>query len=430
MTIDTERKPLSMLRLISNDERRNHEQLLRSWLSGCDAAFVAVAFLKSSGLAAIKDDLIAFLNRGSSLRLLVGRDFCVTEPDALRVLLGLSQKHPQFEWRMVAQSPASTFHPKYYRFSGGGRIWVLTGSANLTSGGMSANIEVSAIAEDEITGGLAKEADRLEGSLWSNARCELPTEPLIGAYAAKFELNRKQEAKAAELIEQELREFPTLTGEVLTAELSAYRSSQEEQQDFAKRRANYQTARKMILDELLGARELTTPKFERIYESLVGSDGGTKLWHSGSVYRGKAEVMKQREDVVAMVREIAASLELSPEAMYHVGKRWMDRIGGVGPNIFTEFCNTLRAGSYAVLNDNPVTSLLALRIDQFPRPSAFKPEDYGRFCRCLDRLAKHCGFSDLGETDHFLNFVYWRHKEKAREESARNESEQSSPRHT
>lgn len=156
---------LLMFKLISNDERRNHGRLLQGWLKGCDNGFVAVAFLKQSGLKQIESELREFLGRGGYLRFVVGTDFHLTEPEALRVVLQLGCDFPRFEWKMVAQSPVSTFHPKYYRFRGEGRIWVLTGSANLTSGGLGGNIEVSTIAEDETSGPLATEAERIEAAL-------------------------------------------------------------------------------------------------------------------------------------------------------------------------------------------------------------------------------------------------------------------------
>jgi hypothetical protein len=57
-----------MIRIISNEAQRNHRQLLQSWLDGSLDAFVAVAFLKHSGLRSIITHLEAFLQRGGTLR--------------------------------------------------------------------------------------------------------------------------------------------------------------------------------------------------------------------------------------------------------------------------------------------------------------------------------------------------------------------------
>ena len=410
-----------ILRLISNDDNRSHGQFLRGCLTGCYDGFGAVAFVRRLGLKQIERELRAFLVRGGCFRLVVGTDFHLTEPGALRVLLGLEQEFPHFEWRLVAQSPTSTFHPKYYRFRGDGRICVLAGSSNLTMGGLGHNIEVSAVCEDEEAGLLAKEAERIETALWENERCQKANERIIGEYAVGFELNRRRMAEAAGLLKQDLEGLPKLNEEALEAELRSYRSDEKEQEKLKSRRSNYEEASQIIRAQFLGAHGVGSYDFAVAYEKLVGRRGEIRLWHSGSVFRHKSKVMRQHDEVLAMVREIAANLDGEPEALYEIGLRWVKEIDGLGPNIFTEFCNTLRPDRYAPLNNNPVTSLKALGIDEFPAPNRFKADDYGRFCRCLNRLREHCGFADLGETDHFLNFVYWRHKEKMRKQAARNE---------
>ena len=224
-------------------------------------------------------------------------------------------------------------------------------------------------------------------------------------------------AEAADRVKHDLETLPDMEGKALDDELRAYRSDASEREDLLRRKSNYERARGMIRDQLLGSPEVASTNFESVYEALVGKSGGTKLWHSGSVHRSKVEVMKYKDAVLGMVREIAENLNRTPEAMYEIGLRWTAQISGLGPNIFTEFCGTLRPDRYATLNNNPVTSLFELGIYDFPSPSAFKPADYGSFCRRIGQLAMRCGFHDLGEADHFLNFVYWRHKKRLDEEN-------------
>jgi HKD family nuclease len=407
-----------MIRIISNEAQRNHRQLLQSWLDGSHDGFVAVAFLKHSGLRSIKAHLEAFLQRGGTLRLMVGTDFFLTEAQALRELERLAKLYPKLEWRLVEQSSNSTFHPKYCRFQDAANVWLMTGSANLTGGGLESNIEVSVISEDLTSGPLVRETSKIENVLWNNPRAVDPTEERIGRYAAQSEMARKRMKAAEAELQRELEELPKLEGQQLAKELEAYRASAKEQADLAKRKANYQTALDLIQSELLNVAEPTQQQFEAVYQRLVGQSGGDKLWHSGSVNRGKTTVLLQWQKVVAMVRDIAANLERSPEEMYALGLKRIEQIEEVGPNIFTEFCHTLAPARYTPLNDNPVTSLRWLKVDEFPRPSAFKADDYGRFCRCLDRLKTRCGFADFGETDHFLNFVYWPIRNKAKRAGA------------
>ena len=402
-----------MIRIISNEAHRNHRQLLQSWLDGSLDAFVAVAFLKHSGLRSIKTHLEAFLQRGGTIRLMVGTDFFLTEAQALNDLDRLAKNYPKLEWRLVEQSNSSTFHPKYYRFQDTANVWLMTGSANLTGGGLESNIEVSAIIEDSTNGPLVRETSKIESGLWNNPRVVVPTEEWMGRYAAQSETARKRMKAAEAELQRELDELPKLEGQHLANELEAYRANAKQQADLARRKANYQTALHLINSELLNDAKPTEKQFEAVYQRLVGQSGGDKLWHSGSVYRSKTTVLLQWQEVVAMVRDIATNLKRPPEEMYALGLKWTEQIEGVGPNIFTEFCHTLARARYSPLNNNPVTSLRWLQVDQFPYPSGFKPDDYGRFCRCLDRLKNRCRFADFGETDHFLNFVYWRHRDEA-----------------
>lgn len=399
-----------MLKLLLNENNRNHGDFLRSWLPGCDDGFFAVAFFKVSGLRVIQAELNAFLKRGGALRMVVGTDFFQTDPEALRELFSLSRRFPAFQWRMMKACAESTFHPKYYRTSGSGRIWMLTGSANMTPGGMAGNIEVSSVIEDEATSALARDAMRLEEVLWTHERCQVPTEDVIGKYAAVHAVNREHMEAAAKKVKHIVEAVPALVGQFLDSELAAYRADAKEQANLIQRASNYREARDLISEHLLTPEPVRAEVFMEVYERLVGRAGAGKLWHSGGVERGKAGVMEAREKVQAMLLELEPILDAEAEAVYAEGAKWMKEIKGMGPNIFTEFCHTLRPHRFAVLNENPVTSIGELHRDKFPSPGSFKPADYGRFCRCLQTLATACDFADFGETDHFLSFVYWRLK--------------------
>lgn len=400
-----------MIRLLLNEETRNHGKLLRSWLRDCDDGFIAVAFLKEAGLRIILDEMKSFLERGGDLRMVIGTDFFLTEPSALRRLLQLGREFPSFEWRIVEQSSVSTFHPKYYRFSAAGHQWVMTGSANLTEGGLTGNIETSALAEGRNDGDLAKESKRIETELWLASRCQMPTEERIGDYAICFELMERRRKQAEDLARKELQDRPRLFGEKLETELRIYRDSEKEQVDLVARRENYARAKKLIEKEIIVATKVTQSSFDEFYGKLVADGEGVKLWHSGGVHRSKGKISAQKDKVVAMIRELARDTSRSPEEIFTVRQDEQLTVTGLGPNIFTEICNTLAPERYAVLNKNPLTSLRVLGGLTFPEPQLFKPEDYGSFCRCMDRLRERCNFADLGETDHFLNFVYWRHRD-------------------
>ncbi|AWI08897.1 phospholipase D-like domain-containing protein [Ereboglobus luteus] len=401
-----------MLRILQNDGRRNHGQLLKNWFTGSSDVFIAVAFLKATGWRVLAENIESFLGRGGRMRLLVGTDFYLTEPAPLRELFTLGTEFPALDWRLVDSVATSTFHPKYYRFRSEKWLWVMTGSANLTAGGLTHNIETSVIIEDGIDGALAKECEKAEAALWSHPRNRLPNEVLIGSYAAAFNVARQCAEDARDRAEKTLMHQPKVEGKRLEDELAAYRGNQKHQADLRSRHSNYMEAMRLIRN-LLSEREPAFESFAAIYGKLVGERQGDKLWHSGSVYRSKTKVLNQWQEVMSMLREIESSVKLAPAKMYTMGETWIKKIHGIGPNIFTEFCHTLDPKRFSPLNNNPVTSLRWLGVDYFPHPSAFNPEDYGRFCRCMDRLRERCDLANLGEADHFLNFIYWRHKDEA-----------------
>ncbi len=398
-----------MTRILLNDERRNHGQVLKNWFSGSTDAFVAVAFLKQTGWRIIEEEVRKFLERGGAIRLLVGTDFHLTDPAALRRLHALSQQHPKLEWRMVEASAGSTYHPKYYRCRADSAVWVMTGSANLTAGGLSQNIETSVMLEDSVESRFFQECEKTEAALWNHPRSLAPNEEMIGRYAAQHSRTKRLAKKAEELVETETELAAKLESELLTSKLEAYLADSNQQADLVSRRANYLEANRLVKELLDRSHSISEEDFRAAFDNLVGSQGGQKLWHSNGLYRQRTQVMEQWPEVLKMFCAIGEVFEQSPAAVYAVGLHWIERIRGVGPNILTEFCHTLSPRRLSPLNNNPVDSLRWLGIEDFPKPDAFKPEDYARFCSCMDRLRMRAGFSDLGEADHFLNYIYWEH---------------------
>jgi hypothetical protein len=303
----------------------------------------------------------------------------------------------------------------------------MTGSANLTAGGLSHNIETSVMLEDLVESRFFQECEKTEAALWNHPRSLAPNEEMIGRYAAQHARAKRLAKKAEELVEAETEKVPELEGERLTFELEAYFANPREQADLNDRRANYLEANRLVSDLVHRALVITDSEFRTVFESLVGSQDGRKLWHSGGINRSRTQVLEQWPEVLNMLSDIAAVIEQSPAEVYRVGMQWIERIDGVGPNMLTEFCHTLSPTQFSPLNNNPVASLRWLGIDAFPRSHAFDPEDYARFCSCMDRLRERAGFRDLGEADHFLNYIYWQHAKKDQnrsDEGEKSEDEQ------
>ena len=102
-------------------------------------AWIAVAWTRRSGVAALASSMRDFRSRGSSLHVVTGIDLNGTTAEGLRALLGVSDDVYVFH----NTSPASTFHPKLFLFRGASTAEAVIGSANLTASGLFLNCEAS-----------------------------------------------------------------------------------------------------------------------------------------------------------------------------------------------------------------------------------------------------------------------------------------------
>jgi HKD family nuclease len=396
-----------MSAILANQSSGCHGASLEEWIKVSSGGFVAVAFLKRQGLARLSSGLQNMLKRGGKLTVVAGTDFWLTEPAALRSLFNLQRRYEGCRLFVFDRAASSTFHPKYYRFRGKEVTRVMIGSANLTRGGMASNIEASMWRQEPPGSDLDREAEEFERSLLGHRRCRAVTDSWLASYEVEHSVQEKERKRAEKAARREMRKITPLDSDELDRFLERYRADKHQQEEFRQRRSNYRIADGILRQKLAGPRKLDQAGFKRHFERLVGTKG-EKLWHSGSLYRKKNFLFPRHVALQAVIREVVGNLQLSPAEMYRLGEAWMRQVKYFGPNIFTEICNTLKPSRFAVLNDNPVTSLKHLSLAAFPAPGNFTAEDYQRFCDVLDDLRRRCGFADLGQTDHFLNYIYWK----------------------
>ena len=126
-----------------NDEQ-GHVNELCDCLGTSKKAYISVAFLKNSGLRLIMDQLKNFLSNDGELLIIAGQNFGLTEPEALLSLLDLLKNYPASKLYLYkAESADNIFHPKMYLFEADEGCKIILGSANMTKGGISSNMEIS-----------------------------------------------------------------------------------------------------------------------------------------------------------------------------------------------------------------------------------------------------------------------------------------------
>lgn len=106
----------------------------------------AVSYARWDGLGLIAHDLEKFLGAGGEFQSIYGVNNGVTTPDSLLYSLYLreiSDNH-SYAGSIEDQFANATFHSKFFEFFFSDRVIAIVGSANLTGGGFSRNIETAA----------------------------------------------------------------------------------------------------------------------------------------------------------------------------------------------------------------------------------------------------------------------------------------------
>ena len=87
---------LSYLLLCQGDllqKTENHLSVFKKNIQKYENIFIAVAFLKKSGLDLIISEIKEALQRETIITIVCGLDFCQTEPEALKTIYSLSNKY-------------------------------------------------------------------------------------------------------------------------------------------------------------------------------------------------------------------------------------------------------------------------------------------------------------------------------------------------
>ncbi len=189
------------MKIINNGETENHFKIITDHLDRAEEIIFCVAFLKSSGL----NTIIEKLKGKSKTKFFIGTDFYLTEPTALRRLF-----KEGFEVYLTKKEKA-TYHPKIYYFKSGQDITIIIGSTNITSGGLTTNIETS--LQINIQANSAVDIEFQKTLLCFIEHSTLISDNLILDYEKRFSAYRSRHNKAdidfeldlQKIIEEELK---------------------------------------------------------------------------------------------------------------------------------------------------------------------------------------------------------------------------------
>ena len=159
--------------------QRRMLDVVRSALHSSDRLSIAVSFFRYSGFGLVAGELDEFQQRGGRLRLLVSTYMCVTQPEALKAVLGFRNVTSRLHLAHTGAGKDQGFHAKMYVIEDDpAECWI--GSSNFTKGGLSTNIEANLRHA-----GAAEVSDvrNLFDQFWSRDDALPLTHELIDAYA-------------------------------------------------------------------------------------------------------------------------------------------------------------------------------------------------------------------------------------------------------
>lgn len=391
--------------MLVKNNKKQHCKMLEEMMKDAKDVYVAVAFLKQSGLDLIKESIYEVLELNGSFNIIVGLDLYVTEPKALYDLLNISQGSSKLKFFLFS-SASATFHPKIYASKRVKKSSVLIGSANLTNGGLSTNVEASVYHDNDEK--LFEECRGFFAELISDNNCKKASAIAIQDYEKKYIVFNKNNERAEKKSKQEISEI--VESSLLIDCYKEYCNNKDEMDSLASKRSDYKEA-KILIGDLNSDKIKSKSDFMKIYERLVGAAGQEKLWHSGSIFRSKNRVAESYQEFLEFASFVSSDevLRKKPKQIFDLVIPVKNEILGLGFNVITEFLNTLNPEKFPVLNKNPIDSVKYLFAEEFKEPGRFKGEDYQAYADFMLQLRNDIGAKDFIETDHFLNFVYWKY---------------------
>jgi len=397
------------MKFLTNAKSDNHLITLTSNLKHYDEAFFAVAFLKASGLTKLLPTVKEFLKSGGQISIIAGQNFALTEPEALHILRKLFQIYPTSKLYLAkANSASSVFHPKLYLFKLNNECCIISGSANITEGGLMNNKETSLVANITVTDIIWTNAKLYFDDLVSADNADEATLLVIKQYETFYEQQKQYNKKA--------KPIPTKTKSQLAFDYSNLLKhfkkfdNTKRQENFKTKTSNYKEAKK-VLDEIADNSRLTQNQFEPLLDTLVGSKEEYNLWHSGSLFRLRRFVYPYYKEFRDLVRYIRENKSLPASVVFKNAKEKVKLIEGAAVNYITEIMMTYNYNDFANMNRNPITVLKKEGgVNIKAHSSSFTELDYEEYCELVKEISLKLGLRNMLEADSFFNEIYWKIK--------------------
>lgn len=373
-----------------NDEQ-GHVNELCDCLGTSKKAYISVAFLKNSGLRLIMDQLKNFLSNDGELLIIAGQNFGLTEPEALLSLLDLLKNYPASKLYLYkAESADNIFHPKMYLFEADEGCKIILGSANMTKGGISSNMEIS----------ISIKCKR-DSDIWKQAISTFDTYILNSIPATRRAIEQYKIYYDKQLVySKKINSIPQKYDVVDCAALEKYLTEKLQKKlkrNLVKRKKTYRYAVE-ILDEIADKSSLTEEDFIFLLDEVL------QRWYSRGLQREKTFIHGYYKEFATLVRYIRANKSKRADEVFSTAKKLAKKIPGVGVNYITEIMISYNSKDFAILNSVPFTTLTQKVGATFKHKnhSSFNGKDYSDYCNLIKEISEKLGLSDMYEADMFF----------------------------
>jgi HKD family nuclease len=399
------------MQFLSNNKDVYHLSEIDFAIRNSDEVFISIAFLKASGLIKILPAIVDLLKRNGTIKIIAGQNFGLTEPKALHSLRKLLQSFKTSKAYIARATKATKiFHPKLYMFRRGSDCTIISGSANITHGGLQNNIECSLKAVCTKADQVWLDANKFFFELIEIENAEEATLLAIKKYESFYErqkaINKKSKAIPDRKKAQVEFDYDNLKKHFLKFD------NKKRDQKFEDKTYNYKEAKK-VLETIANTQLLAQPQFELLLDSLVGKQGEYGWWHSGSLFRLRRKVYPYYKEFQKLVRYIRDNRTQTPNIVFAGAKKIVKGIEGASVNYVTEIMMTYNNEDFANLNMNPITVLKTEGDVNIKASSeSFNELDYAEYCELVKEISANLGLRNMLEADSFFNDIYWRIKKK------------------
>lgn len=400
-------------KFISNNNSSNHLTAILKHFEEAEEVWMATAFLKMSGLNLLLSSIKKHIKQNKPIHIIAGQNFGLTEPEALRKLYDEFGGYSKAKFYLdKAEGSQSIFHPKLFIFKKDSKGIIVSGSANITKGGLTTNKEASLQVEESISSSIWKETITYFEEMCNKDNAESLNLMLINRYRDFYNEQIKISEQQKAVPEKKSSDY-SFSYIKLKKRLKDYKID-DFNEKFKQREIDYKKA-KELLSEIVDSKRLTQGRYEEIIELLVGKSGQRALWQSGSMNRHKAKVFECKDEFRILVKFIKENQKSSPNNVFTNAKELVQNVYGAGINYVTEIMMTFQPERFANLNDNPITVLKEEAGVYFKSSSnSYNGEDYQEYCLITEEICDQFELKNLLEVDSFFNEIYWKLKQENR----------------